>query len=1069
MSVKSLSDYTFYSRYSQYDKDKKRRETWHEAVERLFKMHRIKYAKEIQKNPELGELIDFAETQQKKKRVLAAQRSLQFAIEPILKHELKMYNCLDRDTEFVTTDGVKSFYDYEDGDEIEVFGSSGNIQNAKVRCYGDDNLNEIIVKRVGASYKYKATKNHRWLLKDGSITESLKVGDYILSAKDTFSNFDFDKAEWDEKLYWCYGMVFGDGTVTKVDGEPRGSLIRLCGHDKKYNNRFEEMGFKSSSPHSIGDDTYFYTGKYFKTAPNPEVDDPRLIKAFVRGYLDADGGKDNNCQKANKFNSIVATGEDHYSFIRKCFPIAGVYIVSEKDITGQKTNKGVRGDCRLFRIRNAFDRDNKYGEPFRVVSIKECVKRDTVWCLEVENDQSFTLPNGMITGNCSTVHVNRERVFQEIMYVLLCGCGVGFSVQKHHVDQLGEFVSPKGAPIKYTVEDSIEGWADAIGVLIASWSTKTWDNFEKYQGFNIDFDFSKIRPEGALIAERFKAPGHKGLRASLNKIQSLFEKNEKGKKFKLSPIETYDIICHISDAVLSGGVRRSATICMFSHDDEEMMNAKTGKWFVENSQRARSNNSAVLLKGETTREEFSKLIKSTREFGEPGFIWVDDKEIVFNPCCEIGMIPTTKDGRSGWQTCNLTEINGKFCDTEENFIQACEASAIIGTLQAGYTDFKYLTPEAKEIIEEEALLGCSITGWMDNPDILFDEKLQRKGAKRILEVNEKVAKLIGIKIAARATCVKPAGSTSCVLGTASGIHPHHARRYIRRAQVNKMEFCGKVFQETNPLAVEESVWSANKTDNVISFLCEVPAGAITKNQVGAVDLLEKVKLTQKNWVECGTREERSMNPKLRHNVSNTINVKDDEWGDVEKFIFDNQKYFAGISLLAASGDLDYTQAPFSSVLTPNELVKEYGDASVFASGLIVDGLAAFDNNLWEGCNAVLGFSQLEDCGVEPEYPKNRNYKALSEYFDAKEKYEVCVLKQDWVRRVKQFAERYFEGNIKKATYCLKHVSLWKTWCDLKREYREINWTSIEEYQEEHQNADSLGAQACSGGACLLEI
>jgi ribonucleoside-triphosphate reductase len=771
MSIKALSDYTFYSRYSQYDKEKQRRETWDESVERLFKMHRIKYADKIKENEELSKLIDFAETQQKKKRVLAAQRSLQFAIEPILKHQMKMYNC-------------------------------------------------------------------------------------------------------------------------------------------------------------------------------------------------------------------------------------------------------------------------------------------------------------------STVHINRERAFQEIMYVLLCGCGVGFSVQKHHIDQIGEFVIPEGDIVEYKIEDSIEGWADAIGVLIASWSTKTWDNFAQYQGKNICFDYSDIRPEGSLIAGRFKAPGPKGLEATIEKIESVFKRrcggiitalNNNVKPFKLKPIDAYDLVCHISDAVLSGGVRRSATICMFSHDDNEMMEAKTGNWFIENPQRGRSNNSAVLVKGEVSKEEFSKLIKSTREFGEPGFIWVDDKEIVFNPCCEIGMIPTTRDGRSGWQTCNLTEINGKFCDSEENFLQACEASAIIGTLQAGYTDFKYLTNEAKEIIEEEALLGCSITGWMDNPDILFDPKLQRKGAKMVLETNERVAKLLGIKTAARATCVKPAGSTSCVLGTASGIHPHHARRYIRRVQVNKQEFCGHIFQKYNPLAVEESVWSVNKTDNVISFLCEVPNGAITKNQVSAIDLLEKVKLTQQNWVEYGTRVDRCVNPKLRHNVSNTINVKDAEWEDVKNFIYNNQKYFAGISLLPASGDLDYAQAPFSTVLTPNELVREYGDASVFASGLIVDGQHAFDGNLWEGCNAVLGLIKLDDCGIGPEYPKERNYKALAQYFEAKEKYESCILKEDWVRRVKQFGERYFEGNIKKATYCLKHVSLWKTWCDLKREYKNIDWEDIKEVEQEFQNADEQAAQACAGGKCEISF
>ena len=442
--------------------------------------------------------------------------------------------------------------------------------------------------------------------------------------------------------------------------------------------------------------------------------------------------------------------------------------------------------------------------------------------------------------------------------------------------------------------------------------------------------------------------------------------------------------------------------------------------------------------------------------------------IVVHNCVEIGMYPKTRDGRSGFQGCNLTEINGKWCDTKENFFKACEASAIIGTLQAGYTDFKYLSKESKEIFEEEALLGCSITGMMDNPEVIFDETFQKEAAQFVLEVNQKVAKMLGIKPAARATCVKPAGSTSCVLGTASGIHPHHAKRYIRRVQANKSEFCLQETEKRNPAAVEESVWSTNKTDKVISFLCEVPAGAIVKNQLKAVELLEKVKLTQQNWVEHGTVIERCVNPKTRHNVSNTITVKADEWDEVEQFIFDNQKWFAGISLLSSSGDLDYAQAPFATVLTPTELVKEYGDASVFASGLIVDGLAAFDDNLWRACDTVLGFGEDLSIGPEPAvYPTKREYNKLAEYFIKKSESEKYIDKCDWVRRVKQFSERYFDGDLKRSTYCLKHVSLWKTWCDLKREYIELDWTSITEDHETHINADTMGAQACSGNSCEL--
>lgn len=677
--------------------------------------------------------------------------------------------------------------------------------------------------------------------------------------------------------------------------------------------------------------------------------------------------------------------------------------------------------------------------------------------------------------NCLFTHIDRSRVFAEILYSLLCGCGVGFSVQRQHVLQLPNIVSEVPTTVcSFSIEDSIEGWADAIGVMIASFQS-TSDEFSEYSNSKIEFNLSSIRPEGTLIAGQFRAPGPDGLASSLKKVYDVIANRIQSTGFKsdvfankLRPIDCYDIIMHISDAVLSGGVRRSATLCLFSHDDHDMLTAKTGNWFINNPQRGRSNNSAALLKGNVTQEEFAVLMKSTKEFGEPGFIWMDDLDIGYNPCVEIGMYPKTRDGRSGFQGCNLTEINGKWCDTKENFLRACEASAIIGTLQAGYTGFKYLTKESKEIFDEEALLGCSITGMMDNPDLLFDEEIQREAAQHILATNKKVAAMLGINPCARATCVKPAGSTSCVLGTASGIHPHHAKRYIRRVQANKGEFCLQETQRRNSAAVEDSVWSTNKTDAVISFLCEVPAGAIVKNQLTAVELLEKVKLTQQNWVAAGTNLDRCVNPKLRHNVSNTITVKDDEWSDVEKFIFDNQQWFAGISLLSSSGDLDYAQAPFATVMTPSELVKEYGDASVFASGLIVDGLAAFDDNLWRACDTVLGNGDdLSGVYNVPEYPKKKTNKDLVEYFLTRDVFDAWFNKSDWKRRVVQFADRYFDKDVKRATYCLKHVSLWKTWCDLKRDYVEIDWADAIEEAQTYIDADTLGAQACSGNACEL--
>jgi len=1046
MSLQALSDYTIISRYSSYLKNKKRRETWGEMTDRVFLMHAEKY-KDALENEEFVKEFDFAHSFVKKKRVLGSQRALQFGGDPIFKHPAKIYNCLAQETDFITSTGVKSFFDFDDGDDLTVLTHTGTWKPAKVKSYGDQKLYEINLRRGKATHTVFATENHRWLLDSGEETTKLKVGDSLLASTNIFSEFDYENATPFEKLYWCYGYVFGDGTKVKKDGDYQYSMVRLCGDDIKYEDRFIEMGFKTSTSLSLDGDIICYTGKYLKTTPDPRQDSIEQIRAFVHGYLSADGAKNKNPEKTSPFISIQSSDIDHIDFIRECFPMVGMYIISERDLTGQVTNYGTRPYTISFKLNNSTGRENKYSSKFMVESIKDSERFEKVWCLEVEDDQSFVLPFGVTTGNCSYGYIDRVAAFSEAMYLLLCGCGVGFSVQKKHISKLPNISTLTGENVIFIPEDSIEGWAECVRVLVESYFLGD----SEFYGKSIQFDLSNIRPEGAMIAGRFKAPGPEGLRSSLEKMKQVFEDRLALGETRLHAIDVYDLIMHASDAVLSGGVRRSATICLFSKDDPEMMSAKTGDWFIKNPQRGRSNNSVLLLKDEISREDFAKIMKSTREFGEPGFVFADSEDIGYNPCVEIGMYPQTEDGRSGWQFCNLCEINGKYCDTVEKFYDCCKAAAILGTMQSGYTQFTYLSKETQEITEREALLGCSITGIMDNPDILLDPETQRNGAYIVKETNKIIAKMIGIRPAARTTAVKPAGSTSCVLSTGSGIHPHHAKRYIRRVQANRAEFPLQHFQKINPLAVEKSVWSANGTDYVISFLCEVPKTAITKNKMGAVELLKKVQLTQQNWVESGTNPEYCVVPYVRHNVSNTITVKEDEWQDIEDYIYDNRKWFAGISLLPASGDLDYPQAPFTSVLDAKELVEEYGEGSLMASGLIVDGLAAFNNNLWAACDCLNGIGEVVNIipePVEPSIPAKIKTKAdfqlALDYYNDLELYEKNFKKLDWLRRSRQFAERYFEGNVKKMCHCLKHVYTFKQWIDLKREYVEIDWSEATE-------------------------
>jgi len=655
--------------------------------------------------------------------------------------------------------------------------------------------------------------------------------------------------------------------------------------------------------------------------------------------------------------------------------------------------------------------------------------------------------------NCTTSYCDRPRFFQEALWLLLCGCGVGFSVQKHHVAKLPEIARPTGMNKIVRIDDSIEGWADALGALLSAYFVDK-QPFPEYAGCIIGFDYSAIRAKGQPLSSGMgRAPGPDPLRRSLEVIRQLLDRCVADGQTVLRSIDAYDIMMHASDAVLSGGVRRSATICMFSPDDESMAKAKTGNWFNDNPQRARSNNSAMLLRNSSSRELFGSLMKSVKEFGEPGFIWTDDLDMTFNPCGEIGLYPQY-EGESGFAFCNLCEINMGAVDTEEKYRFACEAAAVLGTLQADYTDFAYLGEISTKIARRESLLGISMTGMMENPDVAFNPEFQRKMAQVILDVNAKVAARIGVNPAARATCVKPAGTTSCILGTSSGIHPHHAHRYFRRVRGLEDELLVDFFRAQNPKAVEKSVWNPNGLDVVLTFCIEAKPQALTKRDVDAVELLRRVKLTKENWIDAGKRPELCAKPWLSHNVSNTISVKDEEWGAVEDYIYNNRDVFAGVSLLPDGGDLDYPQAPFCEVLTAEEIVDVYGVGAIMSSGLIVDGMHAFDDNLWAACECALGRGENLDAPTPKDHPK-RVWEVLE---------QIRSEKLDWVRRARKFALNYFNNDILKMTRCLKRVHSCKEWQDLSRCYAPVDYTLCLEDRDNTKVSETI---ACAGGKCEI--
>ena len=823
------------------------------------------------------------------------------------------------------------------------------------------------------------------------------------------------------------------------------------------------------------------------------------------------------------------------------------------------------------------------------------------------------LKNHSRNFNCTGSYIDRIEFFQELMHLLLCGAGAGYSVQRVHTEKLPKLkgVDEKSDPVNIVIDDSIEGWAFAVGEVV---------KVHYLDLPSINFDYSLIRPKGSFISGGFKAPGPEPLKKCIEKLNKVLRKI-KGRK--ATPFELHRMACIIADAVISGGIRRSALLCQFDADDEEMLNCKTGNWFSEYPELARANNSAVILPN-TPKETYDKIFESIKEFGEPGLVFLSHKDVVYNPCCftgdtmlltsegyrkfcevtswsvrkdeyplllinkdgekkqgrvwsngykhvirltfdsgrmvectpdhrfmlqdgsecmasnligkivkgfdgtdskcieimdignieevydfeildeghwgvvngliahncEVGMFPKfrNKDGvhESGFSFCNLTEINGSRTKTREQFLDACKGAAILGTIQASYTNFKVLSPVSRKIAERDALIGVGITGMCENPEILFDPQLQEEGARVVKETNRKVADLIGINHAARTTVIKPSGNSSQLLGcTSSGIHKFHFKRFIRNIQAANTEQALQHVKEVNPVMVRPSVYN-KEGESVISFPVELDDNILTSEDSSALDFLKLVKLTKEHWIEVGTNfdhpfyKEYPEMKDLRMNVSNTCTVRDEEWEEVREYVWKNRDVFSGISFLPKGGDLIYPQAPYTSVLDEKELAERYGAGAILAGGLIVDGLAVFNDDLWLACDVAMGrnnhhltltdkdisefiLSHLKDGKllVEVNGVMISDVNAISSHLQS-----IVDKKVDWVRRFKNFATKYLNGDLSRTEFCLKHVSLFHCWQKLKR-MKHVDWESVA-WNEEWVDAGSTVAQACSGGMCELK-
>lgn len=588
-----LSELQFLDKYARFSYENGRRENWKETVDRVVEYLASKVP--IEHRDEFYNIVYPAVFS---KRVTPSMRLMASAGKAADLNNASIYNCFGRETKFVTEFGVKSFFDFEDGDEIVVKTHDGSWKNAIVKNFGKQKLNKITFGRLRSTKEIRATSNHEWILGNGNRTNSLKVGDIIYGVPDEIFDWDFDNATPIEKIAWCYGYVYGDGTVNN-----KHSMVRLCGEQSKYLNRFLSCDFGSSQSMSLNGDYIVYTGSYLKTTPEISLENIDEIRAFVVGYLDADAAKSHSGSNKNKYLSIQSSQDDHIDFIESAFEMVGVYILNSRDLTGQETNFGTRPNTFFYGLTHNIDKTNTR---WSVRSIVEDVGED-VWCLVVEDNHSFILSGGIVTGNCSYLPIESVQDFHDITLLLGLGVGVGFSVEKKYVEKLG-YVKPfKGTNVKFVVPDDIYGWAQSISFLIEN----------KIAGNKVNFDYSLIRPAGSPLKTRGgRASGPDPLMDAHRAIGNiLFERSGK----EIRTIDAFDIACHIAGAIVSGGVRRSAMITLFDNDDDLMLSAKSGENFSKNLQRQYANVSAI-VDGKLTKKQMDNIIQRMHDsgFGEPG-------------------------------------------------------------------------------------------------------------------------------------------------------------------------------------------------------------------------------------------------------------------------------------------------------------------------------------------------------------------------------------------------------------------------------------------------------------------
>jgi intein/homing endonuclease len=1107
MTLQALADYTFISRYARYNKDLKRRETYHEAIDRVKNMHLEKY-------PMAKAEINFAFDYVHQKLVLGSQRALQFGGRPILTKNARIFNCSAG-----YCDRVRFF---QEATWLLLCGVGVGVSVTKNHITKLPEFHKNLEKPSdfdGSKTFVIEDSIEGWADAFGVLLASYMPHDEFSAYYGRYVEFDFHKIRPKGA-----GLSYGVGKAPGPD--PLKASLERCRKvlDTCLNNNQRRLrpidamdillhasdcvisgGIRRSAvivlfskddmemmTAKTGD--WYYTNPQRARSNNSVLLDRNTTTSEEYGKLFASAKQFGepgivwtDCENEQLFNPCVT--EDTIVVTKNG-------IVQVKNIIGQKFDALVDGKIYSSTEKGFWKTGNKdviklTFESGRELKLTSNHKIMTSEGWKEAGEISFK-DEIIIHDHSQNESINVDKFSKSYAQGYLLGSFIGD----------GNIVNVKGnAQVKWWGENKHHYRKDAYDLL----EQAEWKNCHHQKNTITDlknpycavdskklYDFAKEKDcivDGKKYLSMTAIQGNWSYLAGI--VSGYFDADgtvlfnkEKGSSVRLS--STFiDNLKYIQLILGSFGIaskiyqnRRPKGFCLLpdghggkklypvAEAHELIVSRNSIEKFAQHIGFRNIDKNKKLNKIIATRIKVPYRSKFVDKIVNKEFIGKHDvydctiesihafdaNGIYVHNCNEISLRGYDRYGNSGFQFCNLSEINGSKLIDKDQFVIAAKAASIIGTLQAGYTEFSYLGKVSEDITNREALLGVSITGMMDNPDICFNPSIQREMAHLVIETNKSLANKIGINQAARSTTVKPAGSTSCILETSSGIHPHHAHRYFRRVQANNIEAPVQLYKQYNPDAVELSVWSANKTDDVITFMCEVPQNALIKSNVDAIKLLEYVKLTQENWIESGKVKELCAAPWLCHNVSNTINVGYDEWDAVEKFIYKNRESFAGISLLGNTGDLDYNQAPFTKVLDSDEIIQKYGRGSLFASGLIVDALHAFDDNLWQACDALLGFYEVK----APTPPEKLCDKT---FYQLQEDYRKYTLRVDWIRRAKQFAERYVENNIKELTYMLKDVNNTKLWHDLKRSHVPVNYENLIEEEDNTKLAETI---ACSG-------